>query len=180
MRQPLQKIGLKDTAAAEKSVARQPDQLRFEKSQAAHVLQLLRYLFSLNHLGQAHRRRSIRHRKRYLRGGEMLPDELKHQQFVEIRIQQGSHHRVEVPVVVVGPLCEVHDHRWISLTIIPPSGSSGSRQDAEKPPLCKRSEGYGLQPIHKDRIFEGFRVCVRTTVASSVPQGRWEHVQQFG
>ncbi len=111
MVQPLQEVRLEDAAAAEEGVAGQPDQLRFQKAQAAHVLQLLQYLFARNHVGQPQRRGSVAHRERYLRGGEMLPDELKHQQLVEIRIQQGSHHRVQVPVVVVRPLRKINDHR---------------------------------------------------------------------
>src|SRR5580765_171161 len=41
----------------------------------------------------------------------MLPDELQHQQLVEIGIKQGSDDWVQFPVVVVCPLREVHDHR---------------------------------------------------------------------
>jgi hypothetical protein len=41
----------------------------------------------------------------------MFPDELQHQQLVEIGIKQGSNDRVQFPVVVVRPLREVHDHR---------------------------------------------------------------------
>jgi hypothetical protein len=40
----------------------------------------------------------------------MLPNKLQHQELVKIGIQQGSHHRVEFPVVVVRPFREVHDH----------------------------------------------------------------------
>ena len=44
----------------------------------------------------------------------MLPDELQHQQLVEIGVEQGSRDRVEFPVVVVRPFGEVHDHALIS------------------------------------------------------------------
>jgi hypothetical protein len=47
----------------------------------------------------------------------MLPDELEHQQFVEIRVQQGPGNRVEFPVVVVRPLGEVDDH-FVLATIL--------------------------------------------------------------
>jgi hypothetical protein len=41
----------------------------------------------------------------------MLPDELQHQELVEIRIQQASDDRIQFPVVVVRPLGEGHEHR---------------------------------------------------------------------
>jgi hypothetical protein len=44
----------------------------------------------------------------------MFPDELEHQQLVEISIEQGPGHRVQFPVVVVRPLGEVDDHRVLS------------------------------------------------------------------
>src|SRR5258708_10341488 len=44
----------------------------------------------------------------------MLPDELKHQKFIKIGVQQGSRNRVEFPIVVVRPLGKVHDHELLS------------------------------------------------------------------
>jgi hypothetical protein len=41
----------------------------------------------------------------------MFPDELQHQQLVEVRIEQGSNDRIQFPVVVMRALREVHDHR---------------------------------------------------------------------
>jgi hypothetical protein len=41
----------------------------------------------------------------------MLPDELKHQQLVEIRIQQRADDGIQLPVVVVGTFRKVDDHR---------------------------------------------------------------------
>ena len=54
----------------------------------------------------------------------MLPDKLQHQQFVEVRIEQGSRDRVKFPVVVVRPLREVNDHRGMY------SGSRRKRLEA--------------------------------------------------
>ena len=42
--------------------------------------------------------------------GIVLPDKLKHEQLVEIGVEQGSRDRVQCPVVVMRPLREVHDH----------------------------------------------------------------------
>jgi hypothetical protein len=40
----------------------------------------------------------------------MFPDELQHQQFVEIRIEQRTDDWIEFKVVVMSPLGEVDDH----------------------------------------------------------------------
>jgi hypothetical protein len=44
----------------------------------------------------------------------MLPDELQHQQFVKVSVEQRPGDRVEFPVVIVGALSEVHDHSLVS------------------------------------------------------------------
>ena len=39
------------------------------------------------------------------------PDHLQHQQFVEIRIEQAAHDRVESPAMIIGPgrdICDCH------------------------------------------------------------------------
>jgi hypothetical protein len=41
----------------------------------------------------------------------MLPDELQHQQFVKIRVQQRADDWVEFPVVVMSTFSKVDDHR---------------------------------------------------------------------
>src|SRR3954447_22540155 len=40
----------------------------------------------------------------------MLPDELQHQQFVKVRIEQGTHNGIEFPVVVMGTAGDIDDH----------------------------------------------------------------------
>jgi hypothetical protein len=40
----------------------------------------------------------------------MLPDKLQHQQLVEIRIQQRSRNRIELPVMVMRASSKVNDH----------------------------------------------------------------------
>jgi hypothetical protein len=51
-----------------------------------------------------------------MRLGIMLPDELQHQKLVEVGVKQRSRDGIEVPVVVMCPLGEVHNHRFITLT----------------------------------------------------------------
>ena len=42
--------------------------------------------------------------------GEMLPDELEHEELVEVGIEQRARDRIEFPVVVVRAASEVDDH----------------------------------------------------------------------
>ena len=44
-------------------------------------------------------------------GGEVLPDELQHEQLVEVGVEQRAHDGVELPVVVVRALGEVDVHK---------------------------------------------------------------------
>jgi hypothetical protein len=55
----------------------------------------------------------------------MLPDELEHQQFVEIGIEQRPDNRVQFPIVVVRPAGEVDDHRKLSRVL---SSATGLRK----------------------------------------------------
>jgi hypothetical protein len=41
----------------------------------------------------------------------MLPDELQHQQFLEICIEQGTCNRIQLPVMVMRAPGEVDDHK---------------------------------------------------------------------
>ena len=66
---------------------------------------------------------------------EMLPDELQHQQLVEVRVQQRPHNGVKIPVVVVRPLREVDDHASVSVP------SPGCRA-AFKAAKLHNAEGY--------------------------------------
>ncbi len=42
--------------------------------------------------------------------GEMLPDELEHEELVEVGVEQGAGDGIELPVVVVRAPGEVDDH----------------------------------------------------------------------
>lgn len=43
----------------------------------------------------------------------MLPDELQHQQFVEICIEQRPRNRVELPIMIVRASGEIDDHKLL-------------------------------------------------------------------
>ena len=66
--------------------------------------------------------------------GEMLPDKLQHEQFVKIRIEQGPSHRVQIPIVVMRPLCKVHDHRGSPLYHIATCSGVYARREPESMP----------------------------------------------
>jgi hypothetical protein len=53
---------------------------------------------------------AIEQRERSLRRGEMLPDELKHQELVEVDIEQRPGNRVELPIVIVRAPGQVNNH----------------------------------------------------------------------
>ena len=74
------------------------------------MLHLLGDGLERNHVGQAHRTSPIEQRKGDAGGREMLPDELEHEEFVEIGIEQGARDWIKIPVVVVGTAREVDDH----------------------------------------------------------------------
>ncbi len=52
-------------------------------------------------LAQAHRSCAVDERVRGARRGKMLPDELEHEQFVEIRVEQGTRDGIHLPVMIV-------------------------------------------------------------------------------
>ena len=54
--------------------------------------------------------RAIEQGERGARRGEMLPDELEHQELVEVGIEQRARDRIEFPVMVVRAASEVDDH----------------------------------------------------------------------
>ena len=55
-------------------------------------------------------------RERGMGRGKMLPDELQHQQLVEIRIQQRTRDGIEFPVMVVRAPGEVDNHNDFNFT----------------------------------------------------------------
>src|ERR1700739_3562979 len=109
--QPFQKRWLENSAAPVKSVACQPNQFRLAKPFPANVLQLHLELFAVDDFRHPHRRMPIEERELHARLGKMLPDELQHQQLVEIRVEQRPDDGIEFPIVVVRAFCKVDDHR---------------------------------------------------------------------
>src|SRR5271168_3056259 len=85
--QPFEECRLKDSAPSVERVTGQPDEFRFAKAQFADVLQLFGNLFSGEHVCQTYGGGPIEERKRHSSFRVMLPDELQHQELVEIGVQ---------------------------------------------------------------------------------------------
>src|SRR5271165_6756732 len=109
--EPLQKRRLEDSPPPIKSVAGEPYQFRLAKAEAAHVLQLHLQFFDVNSVGDPNVGMPVMQRKLHARCGEMLPDELEHEELVKISVQQRTNDGIEFPVVVVRAFSEVDDHR---------------------------------------------------------------------
>jgi len=108
--QPVEKLGFKNATPPVKGVTGEPYQLGLVIAQLSCVLEVLAQLFETDDAGQAHVARTVYERKRRLDGGEVLPDELQHEQFVEIVVEQRPDDRVDFPVVVMRAPREVDDH----------------------------------------------------------------------
>src|SRR5580692_6793511 len=108
--QPFQKRRLEDAPPSIERVARQPDQLGLMEAQLSGFFQLFAQLLNVDDVTQTHRARTIEQSERGLGRAKMLPDELEHQQLVEIRIQQRTRDRVQFPVMVVRTPGNVNNH----------------------------------------------------------------------
>jgi hypothetical protein len=117
--QPLQKLRLEDVPKTIERIARQPDQLRPAEAQAAHMLHLLDQRGRAHALGQPHAHGTIRHLAGDVHRRKVLPDELQHQQLVEVCVEQRPHDGVQLPVMIVRALGEVDVHRAL---IVRPAG----------------------------------------------------------
>src|SRR5208283_4567281 len=118
--------GLENSAAPVERVACKPDELRPAKAQAPHVLHLVAEFFVREHVGEPDRARAVDNREGHARRRKVLPDELEHEQFVEVCVEKRADDRVQFPVMVVGPLGEVDDHRVLSSSA-PPGKATGQR-----------------------------------------------------
>src|SRR5258708_27946975 len=80
------------------------------KSQLLCLLQLFPQLTCIDQIAKAYLDRAIDDRKRSACLREPLPDELQHQQFVKIGIEQGPRNRVQFPVMVMCAPPQADDH----------------------------------------------------------------------
>src|SRR6185503_12223085 len=78
--------------------------------QPARVLKLFPQLVDIHNLAKPHILRTVHQRERRTRPRKMLPDKLKHQQLVEIRIEQRSRNRIELPIMIVCASRQIDNH----------------------------------------------------------------------
>jgi hypothetical protein len=90
------------------------------EAQPPRCFQLFPQLIDVYNLAQPHRGRTVEQRERHVGLWKLLPDELKHQQLVEIRVQQGAGYRVQFPVVIVRASGKVDNHNVSTLLGLPP------------------------------------------------------------
>src|SRR5271155_1346431 len=91
-------------------VAGEPDEFRFVVAEFSGVLELVAKFFDLDYIGEANFAGAICEGEGGGGSGELLPDELQHEQLVEIVVQQRARDGIEFPVVVVGAAGQVDDH----------------------------------------------------------------------
>ena len=110
MLEPVQEVGVEDLLSAVEGVAGEPDELAAAEAEGADVLQLVAEGGGGDAVGEADARGAVVDLAGDVGGGEVLPDELEHQQLVEVGVEQGADDGVQLPVVIVGALGEVDVH----------------------------------------------------------------------
>jgi hypothetical protein len=124
--EPLEESRFKDAAASIESIAREPDQFGLMEAQFPGLFQLGAKLLDFDHIGEAQVGGAVDKRKRSGGFGEMLPDELEHQELVKIGVEQRPRNRVQLPIVVMGASREVDDHDVTTLPHSKRSSETGS------------------------------------------------------
>src|SRR5579863_6993035 len=108
--EPFEESRFEHPAASVKRVAGEPDEFGLVKTQFLGLIQLGAKLLGVDHLGEAQAGGSVNQRERSGGFGELLPDELEHEEFIEIGVEQGPRNGIQLPIMVVSPPREVDDH----------------------------------------------------------------------
>src|ERR1700679_3777763 len=108
--EPFEEFGLEDAALAVEGVAGEPDQLRLMEAEPAGVFELLAEFVEDDDVAEADCGGAVLECKAGARAGEMLPDELEHEDLVEVGIEERPGDWVELPVMVVRTAGDVNDH----------------------------------------------------------------------
>src|SRR5208283_68019 len=108
--EPVEKRRLEDTARAIKGISCKPYQFGFMKSQIFCLLQLFPQFILLDQIAKTYLDRAIDQGKRRFYLWEALPDELEHEKFVEVGVEEGPSNRIQFPVMVMGAPRKVDNH----------------------------------------------------------------------
>ena len=98
--EPVHEIRAEHLAFAVERVAAHPRAFAARQAKGANVIQLFAQLAFVDQLGQWHMRRPVDQAESNLRVGFVAKHRLAHQKFVEIRVDQGPHNRVDLPLMV--------------------------------------------------------------------------------
>jgi hypothetical protein len=91
------------------------------EAQLFRRIQLLPQLGNVYDFTKTHRGCAIEERKSGMHFGKQLPDQLEHQQFVKIGIQQGTRNGIQIPVMIVRTSGNIDDHNVPTLLEHPPA-----------------------------------------------------------
>ena len=111
--EPVEEVGLEDLFGAVEGVTGKPDELGTAQAQSANVVELIAQHGCRDAVGQTDLDGAVVDLAGDGRGWKVLPDELQHEQLIEVCVEQRAHDGVELPVVVVGALGEVDVHRCL-------------------------------------------------------------------
>ncbi len=95
---------------AVEGVAGEPDELGTAEAECADVVELIAERGGRDAVGEADVHGAVVDLAGDVGGGEVLPDELEHEELVEVGVEEGADDGVELPVVVVRALGEVDVH----------------------------------------------------------------------
>ena len=107
--EPIHEFRAEHGTFAVKGVAAHPSGFTARQREGADVVKLFAQFTFVDLIGQADRFGPVDQRKRDLGVGFVAKHRLAHQQFIEIRVDEGADDRVDLPFVVPDAGCDV-DH----------------------------------------------------------------------
>ena len=108
-------VGFEDALVTVEGVAGEPDQFGFVEAALAGLLELFAKLLDVDVVCEAKIGGAVDQEKDALVRGETFPDELQHQELVEIGVEQRARDGIDFPVVVVRATGKIDDHGGIRL-----------------------------------------------------------------
>ena len=106
--QEVDELSAEDVLPAVELIAREPDELVFPEGERAHMVELRTELGLVDDLGEAHTLGAVHEAEADLGLREEHPDELEHQDLVEVDVEEGSDDPVVVKRMVMRSFREVH------------------------------------------------------------------------
>ena len=164
MLEPFEKRWFKDAAGSIEGVASQPDEFGFRKAEFSSLFELLAKLADINKIRKAQFWSPVAEGKGGSGLRKVLPDELEHEQFVEVCIQKRSSDRVEFPVMAVSATREIDDHEEFTLAHSNEIWPSPAR-DADYLCAAERQCDVHCRQWHEGRLRPGMSLGQRNKSA---------------